>query len=169
MKIIEALKQIKDLQRKAEDLRDKVKEHCAISSVETSKYPDQTKQVREWIQAHTDIVAEILKLKTAIQRTNLAVPVTIEIGGNSITKSISEWVIRRRDLAKLDLAMWNCLTDRNIREGVVTAPSGDKVALTIKRFYDPQEKDKMREVYTNEPVLIDSKLEIVNAVTEVIE
>jgi len=39
MKLIEALKQTKDLQRKANDLRDLVKNHCAISSLETQKYP----------------------------------------------------------------------------------------------------------------------------------
>jgi hypothetical protein len=44
-----------------------------------------------WIQAHGDIMKEILKLQIAIQKTNLLTPVTIEIGGKQVTKSIAFW------------------------------------------------------------------------------
>ena len=76
MKLIEAMKQIKDLQRKAEDLRKKIAVHCVDMSYETAVYPDQRAQVGSWLQAHGDIVKEILRLRVAIQRTNLATPVT---------------------------------------------------------------------------------------------
>ena len=62
MKLIQAMKQIKDLQRKAEDLRGKVAIHCAHMSYETATYGDkQREQVREWLQAHADILKEILR------------------------------------------------------------------------------------------------------------
>ena len=51
MKLIEALKQTKDLKRKAEDLRRKIGQFCAYLSHETPTYADQKKQVAEWLQS----------------------------------------------------------------------------------------------------------------------
>ena len=71
MKIIEGLKKIKDLQKKADDLLDKVKRHSAYLNYETPVYKDQKTQVNEWIQSYGDILKEILRLRIAIQKTNL--------------------------------------------------------------------------------------------------
>lgn len=67
MKIIEAMKLIKELQIKADDLRTKVALHCANLDFETAVYADQADQVKTWIQAHTDINKEILKLRFAMR------------------------------------------------------------------------------------------------------
>jgi len=169
MKLIEALKQTKDLQRKANDLRDLVKNHCAISSLETQKYPNQTKQVSEWIQAHSDILKEILRLRVSIQKTNIETEVTIELGGKQVTKTIAGWIHRRRDLANEELSIWNILGDRGINEGMAKGPTGDPVEIKINRFYDPVERDHKRDLYASEPSIIDAKLEIVNATSDLIE
>lgn len=169
MKIIEALKKTKDLQRKAEDLRNLVKDHCAISSLETSKYPDQKGQVSKWIQAHSDILKEILDLRIAIQRTNLMTEATIVLDGKNVTKTIAEWIHRRRDLANAELQMWNILGDRGVQEGIAKGPSGDAVEIKICRFYEPIERDHKRDVYVGEPSTIDARLEVVNAVTDLIQ
>src|ERR1700688_3580412 len=100
MKLIQAMKKIKDLATKAEDLRKKVTNHSADLTIETPQYPDQRRQVAEWVQAHGDILKEILHLRFCIQKTNIATPVSIELGGKHVTKSIAEWIHRRRDLAK---------------------------------------------------------------------
>jgi hypothetical protein len=170
MKIIEALKQIKDLQRKAEDLRKKVRDNCAISSVETPVYGEKQRDtVSGWIQAHSDILKEILRLRTAIQKTNLATEVTIELNGKTVTKTIAEWIHRRRDLAATEFQMWNMLTDKNIKEGIAQAPSGAEMKVEIVRFYDPEERDNKKEAFSSEPTTVDARLEIINAVTDVIE
>lgn len=169
MKIIEALKQIKDLKRKVEDLREKVLKNCALANFETPLYPDQKKQVAEWIQAHSDVLKEVLRLRIAVQKTNLATNVTIEIGGKQVTKSIAEWVHRRRDLATEELKMYQCLTDRGIKEGIGKGPAGDALEIKIVRFYDPTDRDNKLELFSNEPSLIDGKLEIINAVTDIVE
>ncbi len=169
MKLIEGLKKIKELQKKAEDLRGLVKNNCARSSLETDKYPDQIKRVSGWIQSHSDILKEILRLRIAIQRTNLATEVSIEIGDKVVKKTIAEWIHRRRDLADEELAIWNCLTDRGIKEGQAKSPTGDPIEIKIVRFYDPVEKDSKRELFQSEPIIIDSKLEVTNAVTDLIE
>lgn len=168
MKLIEGMKKLKDLNVKAEDLRKKVALNCADLTLETPLYgADQKATVDGWIQAHSDILQEILKLRVAIQRTNLATPVTIELGGKQVTKSIAEWIHRRRDLAKLDEAMWATLGDRNLKEqNIQTAPGGPVTEVRIRRYYDPALRDAKRELYRSEPHVIDATLEVANAVTE---
>lgn len=168
MKIIEALKQVKDLQRKADDLKQKVRKHCAKASFETDSYDNQGEKVQSWIHSHTDVIQEIEKLKVAIQRTNLETMVTIEFGGNQITKSIAAWIHRRRELAMEDLRMWQGLTDRNIREGVAKGPGGDDIEVKLVRYYSKDQRDKKVEMYSSEPSVIDGKLEIINAVTDLL-
>jgi len=168
MKIIEGLKKIKDLSRKADDLVAKIRQHCAIASTSTPEYPDQKKKVSEWIQAHSDVLKEILRLRISIQATNLKTMVPIGLGGVSVTKSIAEWIHRRRDLAHDEFMAWNVLTDRNITEGPTKGPGGDIIEVKIMRFYDPEERDRKREVFESEPNVIDAKLEIINAVTDLI-
>lgn len=169
MKIIEAMKQIKDSQIKATDLRAKIGQYCADLSFETPLYTDQKSQVAEWLQAHSDIMKEILRLRVAIQRTNLSTQVTIELGGKQVTKSLAEWVHRRRDLAGLEQAAWNKLSDRGLKEGTAKNSTGIEVDVKIRRYFDPKERDTKIELYRSEPSKIDSTLEVVNAVTDLIE
>lgn len=168
MKIIEAMKQIKDLQRKAEDLRKKVSQHCANLSFESPTYgQEQRATVDGWLQAHRDIVQEVLRLRVAIQRTNINTPVTISIAGKSVTKSIAEWVHRRRDLAALDASMYMQLGDRGLKEQRGKDTQGNDVEIRIVRYFDPKTRDALLEEFRSEPTLIDSTLEVVNAVTDV--
>lgn len=168
MKLIEAMKKLKDLNVKAEDLRAKVAANCADLSIETPLYgADQKATVDGWIQAHSDLLQVILKLRVAIQRTNISTPVTIEIGDKQVTKSIAEWIHRRRDLAKLEMDMWAKLGDRNLKEqNVQTSPTGPVTEIRIRRYYDPKERDAKLGLYRSEPSVIDATLEVVNATTE---
>ena len=169
MKLIESLKQIKDLQRKADDLRVKVSKHSAYLSNETPVYPNQQNIVEGWIQAHSDILKEILRLRIAIQRTNLSTMVTVKLDDKDVTKSIAEWVHRRRDLAKGEEAMWRMLTDRNLKEGHLPQSTGQPIEVKIVRCYNPLTRDKMLSLYQSEPSTIDAKLEIANALTSLLE
>lgn len=170
MKLIQAMKKLKDLNGKAEDLRSKVAQYCADLTMETPTYADQKGKVSEWIQAHSDVLKEILRLRVAIQRTNLATAVPIEIGGKVITKTIAEWVHRRRDLAKLEMDIWSKLGDRGLKEqNVQTTPGGPVTEIRIRRYFDPQERDRAKELYRTEPSVIDGTLEVVNATTDLIE
>lgn len=172
MKLIEGMKLIKELQLKANDLRDKVKQYCADFDFETPMYPDQKRQISEWIQAHSDILKNILGLRVSIQRTNLATPVTIEIGGKSVSKTIAEWIHRRRDLAKEEFTMWAGLSDKGLKEGQTlpaTSPGVAPTPVKLRRYYDPSERDAKVELYRSEPGIIDRTLEVVNATTDLIE
>lgn len=170
MKIIEAMKKIKDLQIKAEDLRKKISIYCADQSHETPVYGnEQASKLKEWLQSHGDILKEILRLRVAIQRTNIQTNVTIELGGKPVTKSIAEWIHRRRDLASMERSAWEVLGDRNLREGVIKTSTGEQMEVKIRRYYDPSERDNKIELFRSEPSTIDSTLEVTNAVTDLCE
>jgi len=170
MKLIEAMKKLKDFVRKAEDLRGKIKVNCAHLSVETPTYGEkQREQVREWLQAHEDICKEMLKLRVAIQRTNLATAVSISFDDKTVTKSIAEWIHRRRDLAKLDADAWAQLGDKGLKEGWGNNSMGEKLEVKIVRNFDPKERDAKLELYRSEPMTVDATLEVVNAVTDLID
>lgn len=168
MKIIEALKKIKYLQQKADDIKEKVKKHCADLDCETPMYPDQRSQVSQWVQGYNDIIKEILELRVRIQRTNLDTAVTIELGNIHVTKSIAEWIHRRKDLAKLDESIWAALTDRGLKESqqFQLTPSAPQGFVKRRLYFDPSVRDAKVELYRSEPSKIDYTLEVINAITD---
>jgi hypothetical protein len=170
MKIIEAMKLIKELSQKRDDLVIKVKDHCADLDYQTPLYPDPNGQIQKWIQAHSDICKEILQLRTRIQKTNLATTVTIVLDGKEITKTIAEWIHRRKDLAGNELTIWSALNDRGLKEGMLPGPPGkEAVQVKIRRYFDPVQRDRKIELFRSEPGIIDRNLEVINAITDVIQ
>lgn len=175
MKIIEAIKQFKDIAKKQEDLRGKVALYCSHLSVETPLYGAETRDtVRGWLQAHEDLSQESARLKLAVQRTNLETKVTIQLGGKSVTKVIAEWILRRGGkqtpgLANADREAWAKLGDRNLREGMGKTSQDGIIEVKIVRNFDVQTRDQKIELYRSEPGLIDAALEVANAVTDLLE
>lgn len=176
MKLIEAMKQVKSLHTKAEDLRKKVCQHSAYLSVETPVYKEQAKQVAEWLQAHESIMQEIGALQVRIAKTNLATEVTITLGGKQVIKSITEWIVRRGNgrekngTAMFDFLAWSQLTDRNLKEGNIASSQGSApTEVKIVRCYDPLVRDEKLAVYRVEATTIDAALEVTNAVTDLLE
>lgn len=171
MKLIQAMKQIKDLLKKAEDLRAKIRDNSAFLNIETPPYGEaQPMQIENWLQAHHDLVREIERLRLAVQRTNLATSVTIELGGKQVTKPLAAWVHRRRDLSRFEMGAWGELTDRKLKEtDIQSSQAGPVTQIRIRRFYDPAVRDRNIELYRSEPSIIDGTLEVVNATTDLIE
>jgi hypothetical protein len=171
MKIIQGLKQIKDLLKKAEDIRLKVAQHCADLDCEVPIYPDQRGQIAQWLQAHQDITKEIASLRFRIQKTNVMTPVTITLGGVHVTKSINEWISRRKDLANLDMLCFKGLSDKGIKEVYAHKLTPNSPESTVKRrmYFDAAERDRKCELYRSEPSSIDATLEITNAVVDLLD
>lgn len=165
------MKQIKDLLKKAEDLRAKIRDNSAFLNIETPPYGEaQASQINSWLQAHHDLMREVELLRLAVQRTNLATKVTIELGGKQVTKTIAAWVHRRRDLSRFEMGAWGELTDRKLKEtNMQTSQGGPVTEIRIRRFFDAAERDRNIELYRSEPGIIDATLEVVNATTEVIQ
>lgn len=169
MKLIEAMKEIKRLHVKLGDLKTKVQTYCADMDFENPTYPDQKGQITEWIQSYEDTVKRILDLQLAIQRTNLATEVTIELGGKQVTKTIAAWIHRRRSLATVQQAIWTALGNRGLKDGVMTMTNGEKKDTKVRLYFDPRMKDTKVAELRDEPSLIDATLEVKNAVTDLIE
>lgn len=169
MKIIEAMKMIKALTEKAEDLRKKVAANCANLDIENPQYAEPAKQIAEWMQSHFDTLKEISRLRIAIQRTNLVTPVTLTLDGKNITKTIAEWIHRKRDLASLDMTMWAQLNDRGLKDAQMPSTSGGEPRIIrVVRHFEPKKRDAVVAALRSEPHVIDSTLEVVNATTEIV-
>lgn len=168
MKIIEALKKIKANKEKIADLQAKIQANSAKLNIETSPYPDPKSQIKEWAQACDDLSKDNIELLIRIQKTNLVTSVPITFDGKTVTKTIAEWVWRRREYAQSDLKTYSVMTDRNLREGHSQSSTGIAVELKIERHYDPIERDKKIALYRSEPHEIDAALEVVNAVTDLV-
>jgi len=170
MKIIEAMKKIKELQVKVDDLKSKVSQYCTIQNIETPTYGEnQSGKIKEWLQSISDSVKEILRLRIAIQRTNLATNVSIELDEKHVDKTIAEWIHRRRDLSGLEMSAWSSIGDRGLKEGMLKNSQGETVVVKLVRFYDPNERDKKIASLRDEPSIIDRTLEVINATTDLIE
>lgn len=174
MKIIEAMKQIKDLQQKADDLRGKVLKYCADIDLEQPTYgsvDEQREQIKQWVQAHSDVLKEILRLRVAIQRTNLATEVEIQLGDNRVTKTIAEWIHRRRDLAGDEQKIYAGMTQKGngLQMVRVQGTTGETKDGHPRRYFDQAEVDAKTEALRSEPMKIDGTLEVVNATTDLIE
>lgn len=171
MKIIEAMKRIKEYQIKHGDLVARIKQHCVDMDFETPVYGEQQAvMVQSWIQSAEDTLQEILRLRVAIQRTNLATSVAVDFGnGVTPTKTIAEWIHRRKDLAAQNMAIYAALTDRNLKEGSIQQSNGTIKEVKIRRYYQPRLRDEKIMACKLEPSIIDRTLEVVNAVTDVIE
>ena len=170
MKIIEAMKKVKYNKEKLSELHGKIKDNCANTTLESPIYGDDVHlKIKEWIQSCADIVQENVRLLCAIQKTNSQTNVTIELDGKKVTKTVSEWVWRRREYARYDQITWSMLSDRGLQQGAFKSSLGADVRVDIVRHFDPIERDKMQEVYRSEPHNIDSALEIINAITDLVE
>ena len=170
MKIIEAMKQIKDLQIKAEDLKKKIQHNHAHLSYESPIYgAEQKNRIDEWLQGYSDILKEILRLRVSVQKTNLSKDVTIELGGKQVTKSIAEWIHRRRDLATLEKSVWEIMNDKGLQEQRIKQSTNEILEVKILRYYEPAKRDEKIELFRSEPSKVDSTLEIINATTDLIE
>lgn len=170
MKIIEAMKRVKANKEKIGDLQKKIGGVASNTSIETPLYGAETPElIKGWLQSCTDITQENVRLLVSIARTNLVTPVTITLGDKNVTKSIAEWVWRRREYAAMDLVSWSQLGDRGLREGSVPSSTGVNIEVKIVRHYDPVTRDKMIAAFKSEPHEIDGALEVINATTDLIE
>jgi len=170
MKIIEAMKRVKLNTSKINELRTRIGKASANTNHETPEYgAEQASKIQEWLQAIHDLGQDNINLLVSIQRTNLVTMVPIEIAGKTITRTIAEWVWRRREYSDVDLLAYQQLTDRGIKEGMASIPGQtEKLEVKIVRHFDPSKRDAKITEYRGEKFQIDSALEIINATVDLI-
>ena len=169
MKIIEGMKKVKDLSAKIADLHKKIATYCVDMDFENPTYDNQAEVVAGWQQSVHDMLKEILAIRIAIQQTNLITDVPIEMeSGQKVLHSIAEWILRRRELSKIELQSWACLSDRGLRDGAINQSAGVAREIRVRRYFSPAEKDKMMREFTFESSRIDAALEVINATTDLV-
>lgn len=169
MKIIEALKNLKTIQKRIEKNCEQIKQYCGYVNSETPAFETEEKQrmeVNSLIQSNLDLEVEYLRLKKAVEQTNLAV--IVAIGSRNYT--ITELISIRRVVGKFRLNTYNSLSPVQAMsrlQQVYNKPGWDstnppKIVLVFK------EEDKNRNIKDWEEFLssIDGKLEVVNAETD---
>lgn len=169
MKIIEAMKSLKENKEKIAELQVRINQNSAHMSVETPVYENITEKINGWVQSCEDLTQENIKRLTDIARTNLATSVTIELGDKQVTKTIAEWVWRRREYAAVDKKTQSMLTDRGLKDSQIQSEAGGITHVNVVRNYDPEKRDDKLDMYRSEPHRIDAALEVINAVTDLVE
>ena len=171
MKIIEAMKKLRIIEKRMMQNRDRISKYA--SSVSTEKplmntEEDQVKEIKSLVQSNDDLLKEYLQLKCSIERTNLST--IVEVSGYK--GSISELLVIRRKLAKLMTSTYDAMDDtagmKKLNSYGIRTRDNEYSRPDLVRFYDEKEKNeglrKWQDIYES----IDSRLEVVNATTDII-
>jgi len=170
MKIIEALKKVKNNREKISDLQQLIQQNCAHmeSQKGSTPYNDPKKKIKEWVQSIHDTQKENSKLLSQIQKTNLETLVTIEMpSGTQVEKSISEWIVRRREGVDTEIETYNAMSSR-LQQQAFKKEDGTIEVDNVVLNYSSEDRDKKTMDLGQEKSLIDAKLEIVNATTDLL-
>jgi hypothetical protein len=169
MKIIEALKKLKVIEKRMEKNRTQITQYASMVSIERPVFnteENQKKEVASLIQSNNDLLKEYLELKGKVEKTNFTFKV--EMGG--IQYSISDLLIIKRKLAKVMMATYEALNNSagQSRLRNVSIGAGERSPQVVL-FYDEKDKiaglDRWQDLYNN----IDSRLEVINATTDLVD
>jgi len=169
MKIIEALKKLKVIEKRMEKNRQQITQYASMISTERPIFDTEEKQRKEvssLIQSNTDLMKEYLDLKGKIEKTNITVKV--EMGG--VQYSISDLLLIKRKMAKVMMSTYEALNTSagQSRLRQVSIGAGERSPQVVQ-LYDEKDKiaglDKWQDLYHN----IDSRLEVINATTDLME
>lgn len=169
MTLIEALKQLKVIQKRIQSNANNIQAYASKPSTEKPFFDsenEQKQQVTSLLQSNKDLLNEYMKLKQSLEKSNLEIKV--EILGKQY--SISELLMLRRFGCQWMMTTIQALNDSSANNRLRNAPQdAEGRNAFIERLYD--EKDKNKELRSWEDLLnaIDSRLEIVNATTDLVE
>jgi uncharacterized protein YcbK (DUF882 family) len=168
MKIIEALKNLKTIEKRIAKNCEDITKYAAWVDIETIPFETEEKQKAEvgsLIQANLDLEIEYLRLKTAIETTNLAVQVTVK----DRTYSISNLVTLKRKAKDFRTKTYLALDGRGAvaRMQQIYAKGFDAGnPPKVVAAYKEEDKNKAIRDWADFVDSIDGKLEVVNAETE---
>jgi hypothetical protein len=126
----------------------------------------QKKEVDGLLQSNKDLLKEYLTLKRRIEETNLQV--NMEIGGTKY--SLADLLVLQRKLASTMMMTYNALNDaegqRRLAHTRHSSPEGK--TPHIVRFYKEEEKNQGLRFWQDLHDNITSRLEVINATTDLI-
>ena len=165
MMLIEAMKELKVIEKKMVKNSQSISEYAAVSDNERLPFGNkdaQSKEVRSLIQANGDLLQRYLNLKKQIEKTNLETIVEV----NGIKYTISDLLILKRKLAKLMVGTYQALNENAARARVTQMRRGQgEREPVIERYYSEGDKVAGIREWDDLYHAIDSRLEVINATT----
>lgn len=170
MKIIEGMKELKLIEKKISDNAVQIQSLCCRLSNEMPKCnsdDEQRKKVKELIQSSEDLVKRYLKIKRDIEYTNIVT--NIQYGGKDM--SISELLVMKRKLISIHSFTFTSLNTTAMETEARKTNAGTRAAgdITVVRFFDESEKNEKLSLLQDMKYNLDSRLEVVNAMTDIKE
>ncbi len=173
MKLIEGMKQLKIIEKKMAANSLRIGEYAAIVSTERPAFSSADEQkagIKSLIQSNRDLAEQYLALKRRVDLTNLNA--TVAINGRNYT--IVDLLVLRRGLAKALKATFLALREDQAQQRLGslqrqfgTTLTGDKTPH-IERMYEEREKHEEIQKIQNLEDEIETRLETINAVTELV-
>jgi len=142
MKIVQGLKKLRVIEKR---MAKGIEEIQVLSSALSNEKPvmgneeKQETEVKSLVQSNFDLVEEYLRLKLALEKTNLEVSTSI----SGEARTLSEWLVIRRKLGSTMLSTVGAMNDRaaenrrTLNRGLT--PEGQ--AVHVVRFYDEKTKN----------------------------
>lgn len=168
MTIIEGMKELRLIEKKMKVNSQRILEYSSIISTEKPYFAteeEQGKQVKGLIQSNLDLADRYMKIKRAIERTNLETRITF--GEKKFT--LSDLLTLKRKLIASIQETYHALSDTaaQAKKNSFQRVSGDK-EVSIKRLYDENEKHQSLRYWMELLSEMDGRLEVVNATTSLI-
>lgn len=164
MKLVEAMKELKLIEKKIDKNINSIQKYSSQPSNERPYFTsieEQKKEIKSLIQANKDLMDNYLDLKQKIEKTNLTI--TVEMDGRKYT--ISELLVLKRRLAKLMIASYEAMNDKEAKHSIMRLSDSQ---IKVERFYDEKEKNQGLAMWQDFYDNIDSRLEVINATTELV-
>lgn len=168
MKIVEGLKKLRVIEKRMVDNTKKIQQYASILNTEKPAFDTeviQKAEVNSLIQANKDLFKEYLDLKQKVEKTNLAVE--MEVDGTKYT--LSSLMIMRRKMNELMLNTYRSLNDTSAEGRIHRAYGSKDQQIHIVKMYDEKDKNKNLAFWQNLADNVDSRLEIINATTDLID
>lgn len=167
MKLIEAMKSLRLLEKRMWDNASRITTYASWASTERPHFgteEEQNKQVNALVQANYDLMNEYLKVKRNIERTNLETIVEVEW----ISYTLSDLLVIKRKLGRQMVSTYQAMNDSRVRWGQWARDVNWEPPMMVQ-YYDEQVKNEGIMKWENLYNAIDSRLEVVNATTDLIE
>lgn len=165
MMLIEAMKKLRIIEKKMAHNSEDITKYSSMVSTEKTYFDSEATQRREVVhrvQSNTDLMKEYLALKRKIEYTNLVTYVRME----DKTYSISELLVIKRRLAQFMINTYQAMNDNAGNARLRHASSTATTPPHVVRLYDETVRNTGLRGWQDLYHEIDSRLEVVNATTE---